>query len=245
MRQIDHEPLCGNDRFISKRSTRVSAMPANDPEALGEQLKKQQDEHATTESALQALQAEVKRLQEQGVKGDLNAIFQQIQRLHDQNKNLQEQIQIKQDRIGRLEHKTQEEMNKHNVNEIDPWLEALPGLDPASREKVKKGLKDLIDLAAQDSGVWQVMCCASAAHQQSVTRLEQLQRETSELREKVSGGHFGGDSQRMSDAQDISSNASGKRKHNVISTPETSDVKLGVWDDFEVMMKRENGVRVE
>lgn len=212
---------------------------------LGEQLKKQQEEHANTESALQSLQAEVKRLQEMGVKGDLNAIFQQIQKLHDQNKSLQEQIQIKQERIGRLEHKTQEEMNKQNEKQIDPFLEALPGLDAAAREKVKKGLKDLIDLAAQDSGVWQVMCCASAAHQQSVTRLEQLQREASELREKVNGGHFGADAQRMADVQDIASSSSGKRKHNVISAPESSDVKMGVWDDFEIMLKRENGIRVE
>jgi len=199
----------------------------------------QNEQSRRQEEALRDLEQEVQRLKETGVKGDLNAILQRIAQLHEQNERLKAENTQKDQRIGQLQLKTQGEMTKQ-FEQMMPYIDGLEGLTPEAKEKVKNGLSDLIKLSAEGSGVWQVMCCASAAHANNINRIEQLQREATELREKIGGGVFGDSKNRYDSSEDNGK----KRKHDVIAADEKK-VELGVWDDFEVMLKRENGIAVE
>lgn len=195
------------------------------------------------EVQLAEIQAQVQKMQDAGVKGDLTAMLQRIAALHQQNEQLKKDLQTRDSKIGQLQQKTQEEMMK-KMETIVPWLDGFQGIDEETKNKFRCGLQDLIKLTAEDSGVWKVVCCASETHAQNVTKIEALQREANLLREKVSGGHFGGDANRIDSAALIL----GKRKSDVISA---DDVREGgheegtkLWDDFAVMIKQDNQIRV-
>lgn len=203
---------------------------------INDSNKSQYKPSAASDAVIQELQEQVKRLQDAGVKGDLGAILQHLATMQQQNQQLIQENELKTQRIGKLETKTVENMNKVMDESLVPWLNSMPGLDPKEVENVVKGLRELIGLAKEESGVWRVMACASSVHQQNVNKLEELQREANELRERVSGGKFGSEDSRM-----IDDGAGKKRKHDVISN-EPARTKPMVWDDIELMLKHENGL---
>eukprot|EP00961_Rhodomonas_salina_P088664 1192877-Rhodomonas_salina.2 len=63
-------------------------------------------------------------------------------------------------------------MNKINTT-IATWLASLPAdtISPEKKEQVKEGqgLHELAKATAQDSGLYQVMCCAFEQHISNVT----------------------------------------------------------------------------
>ncbi len=63
------------------------------------------------------------------------------------------------------------------------------------RTQFKEGMERLVKNTAEDSGVWQVVVCASAAHARSANELERLRTEHEELKTKMNG-EFGSESSR-------------------------------------------------
>jgi hypothetical protein len=65
----------------------------------------------------------------------------------------------------------------------------------AVRSQFKEGMERVVKNTAEDSGVWQVVVCASAAHSRRINELEKLRAEHEELKTKMNG-EFGSESSR-------------------------------------------------
>ncbi len=63
------------------------------------------------------------------------------------------------------------------------------------RSQFKEGMERLVKNTAEDSGVWQVVVCASAAHAPRINEIERLRTEHEELKTKM-GGEFGQEASR-------------------------------------------------
>jgi predicted nuclease with TOPRIM domain len=59
------------------------------------------------------------------------------------------------------------------------------------RTQFKDGMERLVKNTAEDSGVWQVVVCASAAHSRRLNEMEKLRGENEELKNKMNE-EFGG-----------------------------------------------------
>ncbi len=219
-------------------SSSQSSSSNNNHSGSNEQITDEQRKKLlSNDSMLMQLQEEVQKLQQSGVKGDLNAILQRITTLHEQNQRLRQEMEEKDQRIGKLESKTQEEMNK-KLELILPYVRSLieKGLPQPAAESMESTLNKIIKHTAEDSGIWQVLCTASAVSANNANEMERLRQEANALRDRMGGGVFGSESSRMEEDNGK------KRKHDVISSDD-SVVKSSIWDDFEASIKSENGVR--
>jgi len=181
--------------------------------------------------------------------GDVRGMLEKIRQLEAEKQQLaQEREQLSQEReqlsqrldqtaskFSALSQKTQEEMmNKINTT-IATWLASLPQetISPETKDQVKAGLHELAKATAQDSGLYQVMCCASEQHISNVTQLEEIRRERDELQQRLSGGKFAGEEDRVT----------GKRKGDVLDprTEEKETKGNGMWDDFQIMLQQDKG----
>jgi hypothetical protein len=59
--------------------------------------------------------------------------------------------------------------------------------DDKVREEFKQGMDRLVDTTAEDSGVWQVVCCASSVHAQKLQEIERIRLENEELKSRHAG----------------------------------------------------------
>jgi hypothetical protein len=172
------------------------------------------------------------------VQGDLHAMLQKIreleaekQALTGEKQTLLQSLAETEARASQLSEKTRQEMaNKVNTT-IATWLQSMPEdtLSPEKREQVMNGLHELAKATAQESGLYQVMCCASEQHITNVARLEEVRRERDELQQRLEGGTFASEDARLA----------GKRKADVISAD--APAKPGMWDDFQIMLQQDKG----
>jgi hypothetical protein len=65
---------------------------------------------------------------------------------------------------------------------IKSWMDKVPMQDAAVREQLTNGLQDYITKAEDESGVWQVMVCASSAAAKKDEEFQELQREYETLK---------------------------------------------------------------
>jgi uncharacterized protein YecA (UPF0149 family) len=169
-----------------------------------------------------------------GVKGDIPSMLQKIAALEQENGALKDEVQKKETRVSQLTQKTQEEMRKVLETQITEWLSRLKAENNEKKiEEFQKGLGRIVDATAEDSGVWQVACLASAAHNHNLTELERLRVENETLSQKVNGGRF----------SDIDERVDKKRKADVIGkdTVEEKD-NLGIWGELETFFKKDSEI---
>jgi regulator of replication initiation timing len=167
---------------------------------------------------------------------DLNSMMKQIaaleaekKKLMDEKEQLGSQLQSNQDKVKKLTEKTKSEMQGKFDTVVSTWIDGLSGTDEAKKEEFKNGLRRLVTDTRDDSGIWQVVCCASEQNAQSLAEMERIRVENEELKQKVNGGRFAKEEDRVD---------SKKRKSDEVSNSSSATV----WDDFELMMKTENGI---
>lgn len=175
--------------------------------------------------------------------GDINAMLEKIRRLEDANKQLsgekeavlQEKTHLAQrldqssSKLSALTQKTQDEMMGKINTTISTWLESMGGLSVEKKEQVRSGLEQLAHATAEDSGLYQVICCASEQHIANVTQLEEIRRERDELQKRLEGGTFAEETTRVAK----------KRPHNVVDADQ--ERPAGMWDDFKIMLQNDKG----
>ena len=173
-----------------------------------------------------------KKMSDMGVKGDIPGMLQKIATLEQENGELKNEVQKKDARVSQLTQKTQEEMRNTLETQINDWLSRLKAQNNQKKvEEFQKGLGRIVEATAEDSGVWQVACLASSAHNQNLVELERLRAENESLQQRMHGGRFANEEERVDK----------KRKSDVISrdTPESNE-KNGIWSDLETFFKSEN-----
>lgn len=162
---------------------------------------------------------------------DLASIMAQVANLEKQNQELQNNLQNKNNRLEKLTESKRTEMQNVLDNVITKWLDTVETQNPESKEQFKTGLNKLVDNTAEDSGIWQVVACASSAHMRTVNELEQMRTDYNALKEKMEGGQFA----RTEDQIQVGN----KRRATESIDPEEPE-RRDIWGDFELMMKTTN-----
>jgi hypothetical protein len=98
--------------------------------------------------------------------------------------------------------------------------------DDKLRTEFKEGMERLVKNTAEDSGVWQVMCCASNVHAQRLQEIERMRVENEELKSRSAGG--GGD------FRDESSRKRGREEpEGVGRNHRGAEGDANIWAEFE------------
>jgi hypothetical protein len=169
---------------------------------------------ATTTPDLAALLAQVKTLESE--KERMHKTVEDAQRKYEEERKRLAETQQK---MGRLTEGKKQEMQGAFDNVIKAWL--LDSVkDPKLREEFETGMTRLVENTEDESGVWQVVCCASNVHLRRLQELEQLKGELETLKTRTDP-EFGSDA---------------SRKRGREADPPARQPK-DIWADFEESMK--------
>lgn len=163
---------------------------------------------------------------------DLGSVLSQVETL--QKQLMSKEAEVKEARMREEEARRKaEELNSLNSKLTEAKREAMQedfnskirswitGLDEkAVPDPLKKEFLESCEKFAQtgnESGVWKVVCCASAAHQHQVNTIQKLTDDYNALKKTIDGGEFAD---------------SKKRKEAEPCTPASR-----VWDDLQSMCR--------
>ena len=121
---------------------------------------------------------------------------------------------------------------------ISKFIQDLQTTDEQTKTDLKSGLERLAN-TGDESGVWEVMACASAAHVERVNELEKLRTEVNTFRERekaLQGGVFGTEESR------ISNDYGSKRKADNISDSTSANGVPNIFDEFTRTMMDRGGI---
>lgn len=126
---------------------------------------------------------------------DLSSILMQVKGLEEEKARLMKLLEDERARCQEAQSKA-ERMSEGKRNEmrqalqgvIQKWLEDSVQ-DEKLREEFKQGMSRLVESTAEDSGVWQVVCCASNRHARQIEEMEQIRMENTTLKTRA-GGEF-------------------------------------------------------
>jgi hypothetical protein len=158
-----------------------------------------------------------------GEKPDLNSVLTHVSTLESEKKQLQDYLAKQNERLEKLTAAKREEMKKQLDTMISEWLNNIDVTDESLKQEFMTGMERIVKDTKDDSGVWQVMCCASAAHRRNVGQLQKIQEEYNALKTKVEGGTFHAEEARVGT----------KRPH----AEEPAAGNGNVWDEFESYMR--------
>ena len=79
------------------------------------------------------------------------------------------------------------------------WITNLDLKNENYRADFEKGLQRLVDNSADDNGVWQVMCEASASATKKEEQYQNLKVQYDDLKQKTQGGEYGNSDARLGD----------------------------------------------
>jgi hypothetical protein len=122
-------------------------------------------------------------------KVELNSILTQVQSLQTDREKLMKELDNARQKVEKLTEGKRLEMKNSLDTVIAKWLEDSVE-NEGVRSQFKEGMERLVKNTAEDSGVWQVVVCASAAHARRINEIERLRTEHEELKTKM-GGEFG------------------------------------------------------
>lgn len=154
---------------------------------------------------------------------DLSSVLNHVTALEREREALQNSLKEQNLKLEKLTASKREEMKKQLDTMISEWINQIDVHDEKQKEQFMQGMHKMVQETKEDSPVWQVMCCASAAHKRNVTNLQQIKEEYDALKTKIEGGNFAHEDARMTGS---------KRKE-----PEAPSRSGNVWDEFEDMCK--------
>ena len=123
-------------------------------------------------------------------KAELSSILSQVQNLQTDREKLMKELENAKQKVEKLTEGKRVEMKTALDTVVAKWLEDSVE-NESIRTQFKEGMERLVKNTAEDSGVWQVVVCASAAHARRTNELERLRAEHDELKTRVHG-EFGG-----------------------------------------------------
>jgi hypothetical protein len=158
---------------------------------------------------------------------DITSILQQVKGLEEEKARLMrlleeekarfQEVQAKADRMSEGK---RAEMRQALQGVIQKWLEDSVQ-DEKVREEFKQGMTRLVDSTAEDSGVWQVVCCASNVHARHLQQLEAMRVENESLKTRAGG--------------DFQEEASRKR-------PREEAGGGNIWSEFEAQLRSDRSL---
>jgi cytochrome c556 len=152
---------------------------------------------------------------------DLNSVLSHVSNLETEKKKLEEYVAQQNQKLEKLTQAKRDEMKKQLDTMIAEWLQGIDVNNEDVKKEFMQGMENIVKNTKDDSGVWQVMCCASAAHKRNVSELQKVQSEYNALRTKVEGGTFSNEEARL-----------GKRRAEE-EPSRGGGAPPNVWDEFE------------
>jgi hypothetical protein len=119
-------------------------------------------------------------------KAELTSILTQVQSLQTDREKLMKELENARHKVEKLTEGKRTEMKASLDTVIAKWLDDSVE-NEAVRSQFKEGMERLVKNTAEDSGVWQVVVCASAAHTRRLNELEKLRAEHEELKTRMTG----------------------------------------------------------
>jgi len=157
---------------------------------------------------------------------DLGALLTQVKSLETDRERLskelmeaQKRYEEAQQKMGRLTEGKRNEMQQALDTVIKKWLEDSVK-DENLRKQFETGMTRLVENTEEDSGVWQVVCCASNVHLRRLQELEQLKGEFETFKSKA-GPEFQAEDSRKRAREE----------------PERGGETKNIWTIFEENMK--------
>lgn len=169
---------------------------------------------------------------------DVASILSKIQSLEQEKAELNQQLTMKDAKLDKLTESKRVEMQQLLETTISKFLEDLQMRDTKTKEDLRAGLERLAK-RGDETGVWEVMACASSAHVARVTELESLRTEVNTFRERekaLQGGVFGAEDTRL--LQEVGS----KRKIEEISTNVSVNGVPDIFEEFSKTIMSEGGI---
>jgi hypothetical protein len=124
---------------------------------------------------------------------DLSSILAQVKGLEEEKIKLLQLLETERERLKETQAKADKmsegkriEMRQALDTVITNWLQDAVK-DEKVRDEFKQGMNRLVETTAEDSGVWQVVCCASSVHAQKMQEIERIRLENEELKSKSTG----------------------------------------------------------
>ena len=174
---------------------------------------------------------------------DLASVLAKIQSLEKEKADMRAQLDMTTTKLSKLQESKRSEMEQMMNSTISKWLESLNTSDAAAKDQLKDGLNRLVQ-SGDESGVWNVIACASSSWVSNVNQIEQLTTQLNEYREKerlLSGGIFQSEESRVSGA--IPPVTGDKRKADGISQAHgaSSGSPGDIWSEFQTMIMAGGG----
>jgi hypothetical protein len=180
---------------------------------------------------------------------DLSSVLAKIQSLEKEKADMRAQLELTTSKLSKLQESKRAEMEQMMNSTISKWLENLSTTDAAAKDQLKDGLNRLVQ-SGDESGVWNVIACASSNWASNVNQIEQLTQQLNEYREKerlLSGGIFQSEESRVSgiSATSSMSGVGDKRKMDNISQAHGATSSMGddIWSEFQSMLMAGGGNR--
>lgn len=157
---------------------------------------------------------------------DLEALLNKLQSLEQRCQTYEQELQKRDEKLQTFTANKSIEM-RALMDGLRKWLETLPLKNDELRQQIETGLVHMAD-RGEENAIFKVFCTAS---EQSLTRaseMEKLRIENEELKQRVGGGQFAREEDRLSGV---------KR-----DAPEADSRPKDIWEDFEMSMRQENGL---
>lgn len=124
---------------------------------------------------------------------DLSSILAQVRGLEEEKARLMQLLEAERERLKEVQARA-DKMSEGKRNEMRQALETVitnwlqdSVQDEKVREEFKQGMNRLVETTAEDSGVWQVVACASNVHARRLQELERFRLENEELKARGAG----------------------------------------------------------
>ena len=146
------------------------------------------------------------------------SIMQQVATQERQIIELKQMLQERNSRLDKFQSAKKVEMEAM-LSGMRDWIKNLELKNENYRADFEKGLQRLVDTSADDNGVWQVMCEASASASKKEEQYQTLKQQYDDLKQK-SDGEFGSSSARVGD------------KRPALDEPDTTSHTGDIWSQF-------------
>jgi hypothetical protein len=208
--------------------------------------------HVAQGQMLQAAMGQQQQQQQQSSTGiDIASVLAKIQSLEKDKADMRSQLELVTGKLSKLQESKRAEMEQMMNSTVSKWLEKLNTSDAAAKDQLKEGLNRLVQ-SGDESGVWNVIACASSNWVSNVNQIETLTTQLNEYREKerlLTGGVFHSEESRASSLSGnsnlLNSSSGEKRKIDGISHLHgaSSGTPGDIWSEFQTMMMSSGGNR--
>jgi hypothetical protein len=168
---------------------------------------------------------------------DMASVLAKIHALEREKMDMKAALDMASNRLGKLQEGKRAEMEAMMNSTILKWIEQLDTKDGASKENLLTGLNSLVK-DGNESGVWEVVACASSNWAANVNKIEAQAEEINSYKEKekqFNGGLFATDTSRIEQVGE-------KRRHEEMA-PDTHANPADIWGEFQTMIMSSGGNR--